>query len=72
MSRKSVLIVDDEKNMRTTLADILREEGFEVTVIEPLGIVWTPPRGSRSVVRRSETPITSPSIAPSFTRSPMS
>lgn len=30
MSKTSVLIVDDEKNMRTTLADILAEEGYEV------------------------------------------
>ena len=27
----SVLIVDDEKNMRTTLADILQDEGYQVT-----------------------------------------
>ena len=27
----SVLIVDDEKNMRITLSDILLDEGYEVT-----------------------------------------
>jgi len=29
-SRASVLIVDDEPNMRTTLGDILQEEGYEI------------------------------------------
>jgi len=28
---ESILIVDDEKNMRRTLADILRDEGYQVT-----------------------------------------
>jgi CheY-like chemotaxis protein len=27
---RSVLVVDDEKNIRTTLADILAEQGYEV------------------------------------------
>jgi two-component system response regulator HydG len=35
-----VLIVDDETNMRTTLADILGDEGFEVT---------TAPSGERAI-----------------------
>ena len=34
MGATSILIVDDEKNMRTTLADILAEEGYEVSVAE--------------------------------------
>lgn len=29
-----ILIVDDEKNMRTTLSDILQEEGYEVSTAE--------------------------------------
>ena len=29
-----ILIVDDERNMRTTLADILAEEGYEVSTAE--------------------------------------
>ena len=28
---RSVLVVDDEKNIRVTLADILSDEGFDVT-----------------------------------------
>lgn len=34
MGSASILIVDDEKNMRTTLADILTDEGYEVTTAE--------------------------------------
>lgn len=34
MSKRRVLIVDDERNMRTTLADILVEEGFEVSTAD--------------------------------------
>ena len=34
MANRLILIVDDEKNMRTTLADILVGEGFDVTMAE--------------------------------------
>lgn len=34
MSITSILIVDDEKNLRTTLADILSEEGYEVSTAD--------------------------------------
>lgn len=32
MARRKILVVDDEKNMRVTLADLLQEEGYEVQV----------------------------------------
>ena len=31
---RTILVVDDEKSIRTTLADILEEEGFEVTTAD--------------------------------------
>jgi two-component system response regulator (stage 0 sporulation protein F) len=34
MSARHILVVDDETNMRETLADILLEEGFEVSTAE--------------------------------------
>ena len=34
MSRGRILVVDDEQNMRTTLADILADEGFDVSTAE--------------------------------------
>ena len=34
MSRGRILVVDDEVNMRTTLADILAYEGFDVATAE--------------------------------------
>jgi CheY-like chemotaxis protein len=34
MGKARVLVVDDERNMRTTLSDILAEEGFEVSTAE--------------------------------------
>jgi two-component system response regulator (stage 0 sporulation protein F) len=34
MTRRRILVVDDEINMRETLADILTEEGFEVRTAE--------------------------------------
>ena len=34
METTSILIVDDEKNMRTTLADILADEGYEVATAD--------------------------------------
>ena len=34
MTKGRILVVDDERNMRTTLADILSEEGFDVSTAE--------------------------------------
>jgi CheY-like chemotaxis protein len=34
MSKVRILVVDDEQNMRTTLADILADEGFDVTTAD--------------------------------------
>jgi two-component system response regulator HydG len=34
VTKQRILDVDDERNMRTTLADILADEGFEVSTAE--------------------------------------
>ena len=40
MVRKSVLVVDDEENMRSMLVDILVKEGYKVSCSQDGELAW--------------------------------